>query len=638
MRQRLVVAALGVTLLLQGAGEAVADDAWNPFKQAESPRRSRPAAPPAEREPSFPPPAAADAGPRPWDGAGDGPTADVGIERRPLRDEQPAPWAQPPYAGSRPSPAVGATETVQRGDLQPVLAADGSGFALDRWQGLDPARLQEMIAPLSLPPRSAALADLWRRLWSSDGIASVSATDRDGRPANASLTAVRIEALYRSGMLADLAGLSKEQPSATLDPVAALLMVRTRILMGDTESGCPEVKALQRNQATVPKPLRHEFLLLAALCGTADRDPARAGLAADLLRAEGVDAPFALAALDSLSSSTDVGKHPASKRTSLMEYRFIELTEPKGVMALLPSAEPALLAVLATGAREPATRIVAAEAALAIHAIQPADLAAAYRAAAREGAHLDAHPERAEPALKRARLFASLEAERNPSTRARLIRTLLDEIRRARGPYMPAAAMLGASLDTIPPAPEVSWFAETAVEIALAARKYDRIRPWIDMASADRNGSLQHWMVLADVADPAWRGRRGEDLPAVEQVAVRGRLSADLMHRLVTVLDALDYQIPIPLWEAASRTPQPSTGHLPETGVLTQLQEASGKREHARVVLTALRTLGPDSGETAHIIALGDTIRALKRAGLEPDARCLALESVFASWPRSAHN
>jgi hypothetical protein len=38
------------------------------------------------------------------------------------------------------------------------------------------------------------------------------------------------------------------------------------------------------------------------------------------------------------------------------------------------------------------------------------------------------------------------------------------------------------------------------------------------------------------------------------------------------------------------------------------------------------------------MIALGDTIRALKRAGLEPSARRLGLEALFAAWPRSAHN
>ena len=104
------------------------------------------------------------------------------------------------------------------------------------------------------------------------------------------------------------------------------------------------------------------------------------------------------------------------------------------------------------------------------------------------------------------------------------------------------------------------------------------------------------------------------------------------------MLDALDYQIPVPLWEAASRSPQPKTGHLPETGVLSQLQDAAKKKEFARTVLLANRTLGASGAEGAHLIALGDSIRALKRAGLEPDARRLGLEAVLQVWPRMAAN
>jgi hypothetical protein len=55
-------------------------------------------------------------------------------------------------------------------------------------------------------------------------------------------------------------------------------------------------------------------------------------------------------------------------------------------------------------------------------------------------------------------------------------------------------------------------------------------------------------------------------------------------------------------------------------------------------VLLAMKTLGPNGAERAHMIALGDSIRALKRAGLEADARNLGFEALFASWPRAISN
>jgi hypothetical protein len=49
-----------------------------------------------------------------------------------------------------------------------------------------------------------------------------------------------------------------------------------------------------------------------------------------------------------------------------------------------------------------------------------------------------------------------------------------------------------------------------------------------------------------------------------------------------------------------------------------------------------MRALAPQGAEGANLIALGDAMRALKRAGLEPDARRLGFEDLFAGWPRAA--
>jgi hypothetical protein len=38
------------------------------------------------------------------------------------------------------------------------------------------------------------------------------------------------------------------------------------------------------------------------------------------------------------------------------------------------------------------------------------------------------------------------------------------------------------------------------------------------------------------------------------------------------------------------------------------------------------------------MIALGDSIRALRRAGLGADARSLGFEALFATWPRAISN
>jgi hypothetical protein len=490
-----------------------------------------------------------------------------------------------------------------------------------------------MIAPLSIPPRSAALARLWQRLLSADD--GPSSGDRSGNAKHAAaFDAVRTEALYRSGLIAELRKVARARQPDPEGPVEALLLARTQIVLGDREPGCVGVKAVQHAESSLPKSARQDFLLLAALCGVGDGDAGKARIGADLLRSESVSDAVALASLDALASGKPRSfKMPSTKSLSLLDYRFLELVDAEPVVA---GAEPALLAIVATSGKGTRTRVLAAEAALALHAIRPTDLATAYRSARfSKQAHAQPFAENQPPPLQRALLFQAFEGEKVPLKKARFARALLDELRRADGPYRQVAGMLAPAIADMRPTSELAWFAETAIEINLAGNRIDAVRDWVSAPLGSKAGRFDDWLALADIAAASWRGHRGESLPAVEQRAVSGHLPQELMHRLVTVLDALDYQIPIPLWEAASRTSQPTSGFLPETGVLTQLQTASQQHEQGTVVLLAMRALGPESGATAHMIALGDTIRALKRAGLEAEARQLGLEALYMAWPRS---
>ena len=51
-------------------------------------------------------------------------------------------------------------------------------------------------------------------------------------------------------------------------------------------------------------------------------------------------------------------------------------------------------------------------------------------------------------------------------------------------------------------------------------------------------------------------------------------------------------------------------------------------------ILLAAAAFGPDGPQGAHMIALGDGLRALKRVGLDAEARRLAFEALYTHWPR----
>ncbi|MEO8420315.1 MAG: hypothetical protein ABI457_03900 [Hyphomicrobium sp.] len=554
-------------------------------------------------------------------------------QQNPPAAEAPERAASPPGGSDdviRPLGDSGAT-TVERGDLTPVMAADGSGLPHELWQGLDVGTLSRLISEIDIPPRSPALHQLWLQLITSN------VAPPEGGVTDQQFLALRVEILYRSGLLQEAAKALADMPAG--DPIIAILAARNDIGLGAQDRGCEGLKA-GGAPAQLPKPVKADAALIAGYCSAVAGDAPGAGLAAELAREEGVKDNPGLQALDAMSMGGKPQVAP-DQEISLLDYRLIEAAGGTVDEAqVIKHAKASLLAALALDAQgEPALRIAAAEAAANLNAITALQLADIYRAQPAAGAVLSDAAGSDAP-QRRAALFVAAEKEGTPQKKVRLIRAFLDEAHRA-GFYLTALRMVAPASDTIIAAPEIGWYAETGVEVALAAGSYDKAREWAEFGSAPNGGagpSLAHWLALIDIADGRPAAQREENLRHVEELAVLGRIDATLLHRLATVLDALEYNVPIPLWEAASRTPQPASGYLPETGVLSELQDAAKKHEFGRTVLLAMKTLGPNGAEGAHMIALGDSIRALKRAGLEPDARNLGFEALFAGWPRAITN
>ena len=638
----------------------------NPYRQLEREpaaitpeRRARPARPEsgttaAAREPAAPAEgraaaatAADETGRRAAPGAAANASGAVGWSSRGGHDAPAAGQSAPASSGL---PLDRQSRSVESTDLAPVMAADGSAVPHELWRGLDTAAVEQLMASLTIPPRSAALHGLWRRLITS------SVEPPAGGQGNAHFEALRLEALYRSGLLdriSETVAQGGGGAGGSGMPLVALIAARSDIGLKRREEGCARARRLGDIRGDIPKSLRGEAVLVSGYCAAAAGDAAAAGLLAEIAREEGIAASPGLAALDAIAAGgkPDAPKLGKDQRLTLVDYRILELAgAPPAAAELIAHASPALLVAIARDGEAPATvRLDAAEAAARLNAIEATALAEIYRTQGAAGANTASlgnatlTDAAGNTAQRRAALYAAAEAERTPFKKVRLIRSLIDNANRAglTLPTLVLAARLSADVALVP---EIGWFAETAIESNLAAGDYAKARMWARFAASldaggagpvSTRGGLGHWTALIDIADPDYPEARGGALGAVERMALSGRFSTDLLHRLATVLDALDYQVPIPLWEAASRTPQPSSGHLPATGVLSQLQQASVKKEFGRTVLLAMQTLGPDGADRAHMIGLGDAIRALRRAGLDADARRLALEALLGGWPRA---
>jgi hypothetical protein len=504
------------------------------------------------------------------------------------------------------APYAPVNRTVESNDLAPVL--------LDLWHGLDAAAAEKWLIGPDLAPRSPALHQLWRRLLLS---AAPPPPGQDAEKAGDDLLQVRLQALYRSGLLDDIAEVLGKGGSA--DTTTRLWRARVDIYLGARDKGCQALAGPVEPQ--LPQPLRAEKQLLLGYCAAVSGNIADAALSASLAREEGSTAELALSVLGSLDGGVD--KRPALPgRLSLLDAAQI-----------LKQAEPALLVALAqSSALDITVQVAAAEAALRLNAMPPEAVAAVYRRVPDTAAGRAGGGGVSDPVLQRAQLFRAVETMEAPDRRVRFMRSLLSEARRARL-HLQTAHMLAPLFTQLWPSPQTATLAEPVVEAALAGGDLDLARRWAESAA-----NLQHWLALIDLADPQSRQVRQSGLASLDDLAARGRLGAAALHRVVTVLDALDIMVPLRLWEAAGRVAQPTGGHLPETGVLGDLAQASEQKEAGRTILLVMRALGPDGADGANVLALGDSIRALRRAGLQTDARRLAVEALYDIWPRMSGN
>ncbi|MEL7049009.1 MAG: hypothetical protein AAFO75_08640, partial [Pseudomonadota bacterium] len=525
--------------------------------------------------------------------------------------------------------AVGRLDTTQ--PRRPSRFGDSTQNQPDHWSGYTTPDINRALGKVTIPPKSPTLAKLWRQLWVDD------ARTPQGTSGQSDFQTLRFEVLSRSGLGSDAQQIYQrmEQTGNASGAVPTLASARAALSENDNDLACERSKKLAKIAGDLPDTATVEALLLRGYCALVSDDQAAANLIATLARDSGIPDSPGLIALEAgkFSSPRPLSSKAAQKgRLSVVETKLWQRAGGSlTAVAKNKSASAEALIGLATDETTPGVvRILAAENAAKRRIINGRTLAKVYDNVASKGsASKDA-------AIARANLYTTAKSERTPFKKVRAIRAYLDNAKRAEL-YRHALELMGPVAAEVNPAAEITWFSETAIEAALVSGDVTRARRWISFAAAtdpDATGNLDHWAALSDVLDPPGKTERENALRSVEQMALDGRFGANALHRLATVLDALNFHVPIPLWEAASRTPQPSGGHLPETGVLSKLQSASKERRFGQTVLYTMQTIGPGTAAQANMLALGDAIRALKRAGYPDAARDLGFEALFAVWPR----
>ncbi len=514
---------------------------------------------------------------------------------------------------------------------QPVRATHERATLAPFWTTIDDASFQSLLSEVPPTPASPTLRSLW---------AAVLAADRMSPDVGVAKQVWRLAALHQSGF-AQLIAVPGSRPSRTLDPSALepdQLIAVSRYFVTDRAAWtevCKTLRDLLGEQGRLPPGLQAESLVLGGVCAVRGGSISGAPIAASLAREAGSQRASTLALLERFGDGGGAAPVGASSLRGLddLDLVLIEALGHSVEPAAAATARPAALALLATDPRyEPSIRIPAAEAAARANIITATDLAEAYDTAQAMRAG-----DPRTPALVRADLWRTLTENRALLQRARSIRAFLD-LAAKDGLAVPAAGALARAVAELPRVAEIGWFAETAIEVLVAGQNPASARAWLDATrdfADDRGARLDHWRLLIDLSDLAVpTAVLARDIAPIDDLAGRGRVPADDLQRLVSVLDALGVQIPIPLWDRANQRPQPTTGFLPKTGMLRLLADAAEARDFGPLALLAMASLGPDGPSGANLLALTDTIRAFRKAGGEAQARGLAFEALYPIWPR----
>ena len=535
---------------------------------------------------------------------------------------------------------------VQRQALPPVQNAP-----VDEYygrSGANPSLLDERLGK----QRAERPDDLWRRISFKrfrDGLLALDGSggslvlnnlvadllaERRSLPANAdpqTVDLLKMVVFYRMGRIADLGKFIATIPVSAHSLPVRIFKARALLAGGQRREACALANRFPVGDLELSQDLLSEALMMTALCAAFDKNLQAVELMATVARDRNIRSPLSYAVMDYLLSGVKTAiKMPP--RLGVRDYHFLRLTKLEMPKNLLQLAEPALVYALANDpATPPVLRLRAAERAAARGQIRPGALAVIYadvvsrRSAQRGGGRSDAYT--------RALLFDGLSRTSDPRHRARIIDTLLANI---RGKNLSAVIgpLLAPYVGQMRPEPGLAWFALRAVEVALLARDMQLAERWylfVKQAGREAYGAAE-WLPLTDLVQQNVVPR-GEGVQMALRMAKARRLNGGALHRLTSVLDALSYEVPIPLWNLASKQPQPRKGALPAPGILSALKKMSDEGRPGEVLLLSLQAVGANPADKIHLLALGDIVRSLKKTGFTRTAGLFGFEALYGIWP-----
>ncbi|OAN48704.1 antifreeze protein [Paramagnetospirillum marisnigri] len=512
-------------------------------------------------------------------------------------------------------------EELKAPDLEAIGILDErqGGFGTTMWQGTSASVVRYHTAHLPVANGSRTARSLARRL-----LLSAAVPPEGGKGMTPSLVELRAERLYAMGEVEGLAALLKATPAAVTSPGLTRLKIDAYLLAGDTKAACAESATLVGSAD--PR--------MQAFCMLSSGKVLEANMMLDLMR-ERKDADHAF-----IAAAEAMGGTPPAKVDKLPNPTPLHLAAFKAAKMPLPadaanSSHPALLRAIAEAPGLPVdVRIPAAERAEALGALDTDTLRKIYGAVTFTPAEQQAAQGIGDKTPRaRVLLLRAAQQEASPSVRADLITRILAAAAE-RGAFAGTARLYAPIIADLRPSPDLAPFAAGLARALFAAARPEGAGGWVALAKSDP--------ASARAADDLWplaRLYRGGETAAAGAETYGAwlgarELPADQAERRALVglelLQAVGEKVPAAQWMALPQTGL-SAIPTPRPALKAQLRAASEGHRLGETVLLALAALGDAGLDKVDAEILNRVVVYLRQAGLEREARDLAVEAALAN-------
>lgn len=556
-------------------------------------------------------------------------TAQAQLQLIPGATPPPPPANTPPTSPSQ-TPTDVAVESLDNIDVEAIGALPIGTKALppDLWKGLSRGSVAALIDAMPGNWSIPAARSLAERVLLSPATMPPAEADIE----TGVILSARISALLRVGAVTQAAELALVGQDILAGSDAQSILTHTKLSTFDVVGACKDAGRFAPDSADI----FWQKLLIFCQAVAGQKDGATLG--ATTLLDLGVEDPVFFALIEDIGLGLTADLRDLSPEGPL-HYAMLRFAGAR----LATEPQDAAIAALAVEQDDDANR---AEMALAKGLVSFAIVAEKYRATRFKASALE-NPigvvtlDRLSFPARRALLFQAIAGYESPALKAEAIAAALEQSK-TDGRLAVAAMMFVDQARAIPPSGDLLWFAEDAARLFYLTGDVERGAAWhaliraagaTDQNAAAADSRLWHLAVLSGQSGPAltrsrsgWEAAIGDGLeaPALRIAALTALVEA-AMGTSPVGSDWQARQAAMMLSSSVSDAP----GAAPL--LLQRLTEASLAGHIGETVTLSLAALAPLEADDLDIATVTLVVAALRRVGLETDARRLALEAAVLS-------